>query len=422
MEMNPHVTAASRKLAAAKALLERADADARDLTDDEQRSYDAYMSGSKVETQRAGEYRDLMTALEPFTGAPGSHPFQPIKTGTGPAGALEVRSASSPTRTTSAAPREQAIVIPSMAEYRAQAEGTDAAGGYLVPVEQANVVVERLAPESVVLSAEPRLFTMTSDVLRVPKVATGATVAMTLENAAIPDSNLVFDAADLVARKLAGLVRASNEWLNDAVPNGRTVIEQNLLREMAIELDDQFFNGNGTAPNLLGILNWPGVAETPGAATLDDVAAAIAGVEAAFASPNAIFISPENWSALRLERDAGATGGYVLQPDASAATRPVVFGVPVYITPHVGTSIVVADMRHVAVGVRDRVTVHYDPYRFSEYDQSAIRVTSRWAIAPLHIAAVQVITVGALREGRSEQKPTTSGAAKAILDKADAKK
>ncbi|AMY12482.1 phage major capsid protein, HK97 family [Luteitalea pratensis] len=177
---------------------------------------------------------------------------------------------------------------------------------------------------------------------------------------------------------------------------------------MAIALDDQFFNGTGIAPELSGILTWPGVVSTPGAATLDNVAAAIARVEAAYASPTAIFISPANWSALRLERDGGATGGYVLQPDASAATRPVVFGVPVFITPHVGTSIVVADMRHVAVGVRDRVTVHYDPYRCSEFDQSAFRVTSRWAIAPLHPAAVQIITTGV--EVRAErEKP---GAAK----------
>ena len=103
-----------------------------------------------------------------------------------------------------------------------------------------------------------------------------------------------------------------------------------------------------------------------------------------------------------LERDAGATGGYVLQPDASAATRPVVFGVRVFITSHVRTGIVVADMRYVAVGVRDRWTAHFDPYRFSEFDQTAIRVTSRWAIAPLHTAAVQIVTTGV--EVRAERE------------------
>jgi len=283
-----------------------------------------------------------MTAMAPFTRAPGSHPLQPHRCRR----SAGVPRGTPPTRTTSAATREQAVLVPSMAEYRAQVEGSDPAGGYLVPVEQAPVVVERLAPASVLLAANPRLFTMNSDEMRVPMIGTGATVAMVLENQPIPEGNILFAAAALVARKVAGLVRASNEWINDAVPDGRTVVEQNLLREMAITLDDAVFNGNCTAPNLCGILHWPGVVSTPGTPTLDDIAAAIARVEAAYASPNAIFISPANWSALRLERDAGATGGYVLQPNAAEATRPVVFGVRVYITPHVGTSIVVADMRY----------------------------------------------------------------------------
>jgi len=401
---------AERRIAAATALLTKADAEGRDLTENEQREYDGHMSQADAAAKRGAEYRDFMQAYDGiFSQSSGAPPaMRPVVANQPPR--IE--------RRTAAPKRERAIVVPSTAEYRAQAEGSDPAGGFLVPVEQSPVVVERLAPESVVLTAGPRLFTMHSDEMRVPKVATGAVVGMVAENAAIPEGNIIFAAAALVARKLAALVRASNEWLNDAIPDAREVVEEHLLREMAIELDDQFFNGNGTPPNLLGILNWPGVVSTPGTASLTDIAAAIGRVEAAYATPNAIFISPANWAAIRSERDGGATGGYVLQPDAAAATRPVVFGVPVYVSGHVGTSIVVADMKHVAVGVRDKWTVHYDPYRYSEYDQSAIRVTSRWAIAPLHTEAVQVITTGALaaadadKPAPREDKPAPSGAAK----------
>ena len=89
-------------------------------------------------------------------------------------------------------------------------------------------VVERLAPESVLLSAGPRMFNMHSDETRVPMIGTGATVAWVLENQPIPESVIVFAAAALIARKLAGRVRGSNEWLNDAIPDARTVVEQNL--------------------------------------------------------------------------------------------------------------------------------------------------------------------------------------------------
>ena len=211
---------------------------------------------------------------------------------------------------------------------------------------------------------------MGSDQLRVPKVGTSASFAMVAEKTAIPESNLTFAAALFVARKLAGLVRASNEWLSDSLPDGRLIVEQDLLREMAQLLHEQFFTGDGSAPDMPGILNWSGVNETAGEATLDDIAEAIARVEAAYATPSAVFLSPYAWGAIRRERDGdGGTGRYQLQPDASGATRPKLFGVDVFTTPHVGSNIVVADMRFVGVGVRDRWTVHYDPYRYSEYDQ-----------------------------------------------------
>ena len=251
------------------------------------------------------------------------------------------------------------------------------------------------------LQAGPRIFQMGSDQLRVPKIGTSSSVAMVLENAAIPESDITFAAALFTARKLAGLVRASNEWLNDSVPDGRPIVEQDLLRQMALLLDQQFFNGDGDAPEMSGIFDWSGVSETAGEATLDHIAAAIAGVEAAYASPSAIFLSPYAWGVIRRERDGDeGTGRYQLQPDASSTTRPKLFGVDVYTTPQVGSNIVVADMRYIGVGVRDRWTVHYDPYRYSEYDQTAIRVTSRWDIQPLHEAAVEIIT-GVDTEGES---------------------
>jgi hypothetical protein len=51
-------------------------------------------------------------------------------------------------------------------------------------------------------------------------------------------------------------------------------------------------------------------------------------------------------------------------------------------------------MCHVAVGARDQWNVFYDQCRYSEFDQSADKVTSRWAIAPLHTAALPIIAAG----------------------------
>jgi hypothetical protein len=52
----------------------------------------------------------------------------------------------------------------------------------------------------------------------------------------------------------------------------------------------------------------------------------------------------------------------------------------------------VADTSAVGVGVRDRMTVHFDPYRFSDFDQSSVRVTSRWDMRVLNTAGVELLT------------------------------
>lgn len=49
-----------------------------------------------------------------------------------------------------------------------------------------------------------------------------------------------------------------------------------------------------------------------------------------------------------------------LRPDPTMDARQQLFGVPVYLTPAVADVAVIADMSQVGVGVRDRMSVHYD--------------------------------------------------------------
>ena len=112
--MNPHVQTADRKIAAAKALLEKAGAEQRDLSADEQRSYDALLEQADGEAERAASYRTLDDALAKYR----------VKNGAD--GRPELRHADP----SAEGKRTTAIVVLSMDEYRAaQAEGTDNLGG-----------------------------------------------------------------------------------------------------------------------------------------------------------------------------------------------------------------------------------------------------------------------------------------------------
>lgn len=376
---NPHAELATRKLRAAEAILTAASAETRDLSPDEQRSYDDLLGQADAEAKRAATYRSIDEVLA-------SYPVAPPRGG----------GRQTPAMTEPPAAGETRALVPSWSEYRdGQATTPDADGGYLVPlpIEQ---VVDRLRPQSVFLAAQPFVIEMESSSLSIPKIGTGIVADWYLENAEIDDSKIVFDRVLLTARKLAGIGLASNEWLADAAPTaGRAVVEQNLLDELGTALDFAAFNGDGLDGMPTGLLHVPGVTKTPIGAglTLDAVAASLARVEAESAVPTAVFMHPLAYAALRTERESGSTTGiYQLSADPSAAAPRTLWGVPVFLSTHLGTNVVVADMTRVAFGIRQHVSLFYDPYSASKKDQVLIRATLRADLAPLHDRAVDVLT------------------------------
>lgn len=380
--MSIHLKRAERLLTEARALHQAAETRGGDLTTEERSQYNSLMTEARQAAADAEGDHELHGLLVKFQGGKASTEFRSVSQG----GTTPVE------RRTGDQAKATAVLVPSTAEYRAQAEGTDSAGGYTVPVEVSSIVIDRMRPQSVFLKAGPRLFVMQSDQLSVPKIGASATVSMVAENAEITTSDITFASALFTARKLAGLVRASNEWMSDSVPDARLVVEQDLLREMGTVLDAQLFAGSGVAPNITGLVNVSGVTATAidGAITLDAISEAIQRIQVDNGTPNAIFLSPAVWGTVQRLKDSDLR--YQLRPDPSMDARQQLFGVPVYIAPAVDDVAIVADMSQVGVGVRDRMSVHYDPFRYSEFDQVAIRVTSRWDLQVLNEAAVELLT------------------------------
>ena len=379
---------AQRSLTDARTIHQTAEQAGRDLTTEERSRYDELMAAARRYAADAEEERQTEQLIARFSS--GSMDFRPVVQD----GSVRP---STPTRVEQRAVRsgriEQATLVPSIREYRAaQAEGTDSLGGYTVPDQVSSQIVDRLEPSSVVMAAGPRVFTMSGDVLRVPMIGSGTTAAMVAENAAIPETNITFADATLTARKIAAIVRASNEWLEDSVPDARQIVERDLLRELGRKLDEQFFGGNGTPPNMRGLLNQAGVTATAlsAAISLDAIAQAIERMEAAGASPSAIFVGPAVWGAVRRLKDGDQR--YMLAPDPSGEARKALFGVSVYVTPFLSDAAIIADMSQVAVGVRDRVTLFFDQSRYAEYDQSLVRLTARFDIAVLNSEGVEILT------------------------------
>jgi HK97 family phage major capsid protein len=82
-------------------------------------------------------------------------------------------------------------------------------------------------------------------------------------------------------------------------------------------------------------------------------------------APTAIFMSAATWGTVARLKDGDLR--YQIMPDPTGESRRQLFGIKVFVTPHVGAAVVVADMCAIAVGVRDKMNVFYDPFRYSEF-------------------------------------------------------
>ena len=134
---------------------------------------------------------------------------------------------------------------------------------------------------------------------------------------------------DAPAQFIAGYVKISRQMLDD-VPAMTSFLQQRLLEKYLIAEDAQVLSGNGTAPNLTGILT---VAEAfSGAATVDveQLVQAIAQIEATNYSATGILINPTDWASIVNTKNTNSA--YSLPASTVVTTNGSlsIAGVPVY--------------------------------------------------------------------------------------------
>jgi HK97 family phage major capsid protein len=189
----------------------------------------------------------------------------------------------------------------------------DTAGGFLVPVEQSNQIIELLRSESTVLPL-CRTIPMASETLTIPKLTGGATSTWVGENAALTENDATFGQIRLVAQKLGIFMKISNELMADSDPAVDTIIREDMAREAASEIDRVILNGSGVGNEPLGLANIPDVTKTAlnAAPTYANLSDAISRVEVENVSANPEWnwvIHPRDKSTLRQLEDT--RGGYI---------------------------------------------------------------------------------------------------------------
>lgn len=127
---------------------------------------------------------------------------------------------------------------------KALREATGSAGGYLVPDEFAAKVYELIQAKTVVVPDLEQI-NMGTDQMYIPKVTQGSTAYWVSETGTISTSELAFGQISLVPKKVAALVEASTEVLEDSNVSTANLIVDQMARDLALKIDDEILNGTG---------------------------------------------------------------------------------------------------------------------------------------------------------------------------------
>ena len=209
--------------------------------------------------------------------------------------------------------------------------GTDSEGGYLVPDEFENTLVEALEEENIFRQMAKIIQTSSGD-RKIPVVATKGTASWMDEEGAYPESDDSFGQVSIGAYKLGTMIKVSEELLNDSVFDLQSYITREFARRIGSREEEAFFTGNGTGKPL-GILAATGGAETgitaasATAVTADELIDLYYSLRSPYRRNAVWTLNDSTVKAIRKLKDGN--GQYLWQPGITAGAPDMILGRPV---------------------------------------------------------------------------------------------
>lgn len=223
-------------------------------------------------------------------------------------------------------------------ELRAMAVSSDTKGAALAPADFAKEIIDGLKDVAVMRQLARILPPISGKSVAYPRRTGGSGAAMVAEGGTITPYDLTFDQVTLVPHKAAALVEVSNELLQDEAVDLAGYLAQHFRDEIGELIEGQYWNGNGTAPNLQGILTAvdgssnPLITRVETAAadiTADDILNLWAALPAKYRK-NAVFVCNSAMEAvLRGLKDGD--GRYLMVQDLATGLGNTLLGRPLYL-------------------------------------------------------------------------------------------
>lgn len=218
-------------------------------------------------------------------------------------------------------------------------EGSDSDGGYLVPDEFENQLIQKLHQENVLRSISHVIQTSSGD-HKIPVVASEGTASWLDEEAAYTESNSSFGQVTLGAHKLGTLIKVSDELLNDSAFDLTNYISTEFARRLGDSEEEAFLTGNGTG-RPTGILNDSNgakdsvTAAATDAITFDELIDLFYSLKEPYRK-NAVFLMNDSTvKAVRKLKDQN--GQYIWQPSVQLGTPDMILNRPVFTSQYMPT-------------------------------------------------------------------------------------
>lgn len=208
--------------------------------------------------------------------------------------------------------------------------GTDSEGGYLVPDEFEQTLVQGLEEENVFRTLATIIQTSSGD-RKIPVVATKGEASWVDEEGQIPESDDSFGQVAIAAYKVATMIKVSDELLNDSVFNMEAYISNEFSRRIGAKEEEAFLVGDGKGKPT-GIFNSTGgasegVTTATANITFDDVMDLFYSVKSPYRKKSTFVMNDSTVKALRKLKDNNGT--YIWQPSVQAGQPDTVLNRPV---------------------------------------------------------------------------------------------
>jgi HK97 family phage major capsid protein len=314
---------AGKLLHDARALMEKADAEGRTLTAEENTRYQAIMDdfdATHAQIKRAAKLAEAEAAIASRGPVAGRESFT-VVAGESRTASPEYRAAFWSAMTTGRIPEE----------FRVLSVGTDTAGGFTVPDDFRRQLLIGLEQANVMRGLST-VFTTTSGVLSLPVVSTHASAGWVAENAAYSASDSGFTEVTLNAYKNTMLVKASEELLNDSAFDMASFIASQAGRGLG-RLEETAFvagTGSGQPTGVVGSAGLGKTATATNAITADELMDTQYALGRAYRKRATWLMHDSTVKALRkLKTGVSSDNTYLWSPGLDAAEPDRLLGNPV---------------------------------------------------------------------------------------------